>query len=169
TLILLASVLSLLIGSLFLEATTTHADSSCVVTYTVTNQWNTGFGASFTIQNTSASAWTSWSLQFSFPNGQTITQLWNGNFTQNGAAVTVTNLSYNGAVAAGATVTSPPGFNANWSGSNNAPTSFSINGSACDGSAPPTNTPTPTQTNTPTPTNTPTNTPTPTPPPPPGT
>ncbi|HLG64819.1 MAG TPA: glycoside hydrolase family 6 protein [Ktedonosporobacter sp.] len=170
SLVLLASVLTLLISSLFIEATATHADSSCVVTYTVTNQWNTGFGASFTIQNTSASAWTSWSLQFSFPNGQTITQLWNGNFTQNGAAVTITSLSYNGAVAAGATVTSPPGFNANWSGSNTAPTSFTINGNACNGTPPPpTNTPTPTQTNTPTPTQTPTNTPTPTPPPPPGT
>jgi len=105
--------------------------ASCKVTYTITNQWNTGFGANLTITNTGTTAINNWSLQFSFANGQTITQLWNGNFTQNGPVVTVTNLSYNGSIPAGATLSSPPGFNANWSGSNTVPTSFTLNGMAC--------------------------------------
>jgi hypothetical protein len=110
---------------------TPNPSATCKVIYTVTNQWNTGFGASFTITNTGTTAINGWSLQFSFPNGQTITQLWNGNFTQNGAKVTITNLSYNGSIPAGATLSSPPGFNANWSGSNSPPTAFTLNGSSC--------------------------------------
>ncbi|HZO75427.1 MAG TPA: glycoside hydrolase family 48 protein [Ktedonobacteraceae bacterium] len=110
---------------------TPNPSATCKVIYTVTNQWNTGFGASFTITNTGTTAINGWSLQFSFPNGQAITQLWNGNFTQNGAAVTITNLSYNGSIPAGATLSSPPGFNANWSGSNSPPTAFTLNGSSC--------------------------------------
>src|SRR5581483_10432609 len=110
---------------------TPSGGASCKVVYTITNQWNTGFGASFTITNTGTTAINGWSLQFSFANGQTITQLWNGNFTQSGAMVTVTNLPYNGSIPAGATLSSPPGFNANWSGSNTVPTSFTLNGAAC--------------------------------------
>lgn len=165
-LILLTSTLILVLSSLFFGATVTHAASYCQVTYTVVNQWSGGFGANLTIQNTSPSAWTSWSLQFTFPtSGQAVTQLWNGNVTQSGQNVTVTNLSYNGAVPAGQVVSSEPGFNGAWTTSNPVPTSFSVNGNACDGSPSPTPTPTNTPTNTPTstPTNTPTSTPTSTP------
>src|SRR5258707_971090 len=90
-----------LVSSFFGNLSTTHAASSyCQVTYTVTNQWSGGFGANITIQNTSSSAWTSWSLAFTFPtSGQTVTQGWNGTFSQSGQNVTVTNASYNGSVA----------------------------------------------------------------------
>ncbi len=176
SLVLLTSTLFLLVSTFFIGTATTRAASYCQVTYTVTNQWPGGFGASLTIQNTSSSAWTSWTLGFTFPaSGQAITQLWNGNYTQSGQNVTVTNLSYNGAVPAGAMVSSEPGFNGSWTTSNPVPTSFTVNGNVCGGSPPPTptstptNTPTATPTNTPTPTSTPTNTPTPTPTPPPGT
>ncbi len=110
---------------------TPGAGSSCKVVYTVTNQWPGGFGASIAITNTGTTAINGWNLQFSFANGQTITQLWNGNFTQTGAAVTISNLSYNGAIPAGATLSSPPGFNGSWSGSNPNPTSFTLNGVIC--------------------------------------
>ncbi|HZO75425.1 MAG TPA: glycoside hydrolase family 9 protein [Ktedonobacteraceae bacterium] len=110
---------------------TPSAGASCKVVYTVTNQWSTGFGASFTITNTGTTAINGWNLQFSFANGQMITQLWGGNFTQTGATVTITNLSYNGAIPAGATLSSPPGFNASWSGTNAPPTAFTLNGSPC--------------------------------------
>jgi cellulase/cellobiase CelA1 len=101
------------------------------VQYAITNQWPGGFGVNMTITNTGTTAINGWNLVFAFPNGQTITQLWNGTFTQSGATVTVTNLSYNAAIAPGATLSSPPGFNGAWSGSNQAPTSFSLNGSPC--------------------------------------
>ena len=165
SLALLTSTLILTFSSLFVGITATHAASYCQVTYTVTNQWPGGFGANLTIQNTSSSAWTNWSLAFTFPaSGQAVTQLWNGTVAQSGQNVTVTNLSYNGSVPAGAMVSSEPGFNGSWTSSNPVPTNFSVNGNVCGGSSggtptpPPTNTPTSTPTNTPTPT--PTGTPT---------
>ncbi len=152
---LLASMLTLIFSSLFVGIQSTQAASYCQVTYTITSQWSGGFGASIVIENTSSSAWTSWTLTFSFPaSGQTVTQGWNGTFSQSGQNVTVTNMSYNGSVAVNGTVN--PGFNGSWSSSNPVPTNFAVNGNACGGSGSPT--PTPTQG---TPTSTPTSTPTP--------
>src|ERR1019366_1804906 len=75
---------------------------ACSVHYAITNQWQGGFGASISITNTSSTAINGWSLKFSFPNGQTVTQLWNGSVTQSGSAVTITNASYNASIPAGA-------------------------------------------------------------------
>ncbi len=110
---------------------TPPSGTACTVHYAITNQWPGGFGASLTITNTGATAINGWRLQFSFPNGQTITQLWNGSYTQSGSTVTITNLSYNASIAPGATLNSPPGLNGSWSGSNAAPTAFTLNGTAC--------------------------------------
>jgi len=112
-------------------STPTPTTGGCKVSYTVTNQWSGGFGANLTITNTSSTPINGWSLRFAFPNGQTITQLWNGNYTQSGANVTITNLSYNGTIPAGGALSSSPGFNGSWNGANNAPTSFTLNGSTC--------------------------------------
>jgi cellulose 1,4-beta-cellobiosidase len=121
-------------------AGTTYAASYCQVTYTVTNQWTGGFGANITIQNTSASAWTNWTLVFAFPvSGQSVSQGWNGTFAQSSQTVTVTNMSWNGAVAVNGTVT--PGFNGAWTTSNPVPTSFTVNGNVCNGSTGTTPTP----------------------------
>ncbi len=105
--------------------------ASCSVHYAITNQWQGGFGASVTITNTGTTPINGWSLKFSFPNGQTITQLWNGSYTQSGSAVTISNVSYNGTILAGGTLSSPPGFNGTWNGTNAAPTSFTLNGMSC--------------------------------------
>jgi hypothetical protein len=102
------------------------------VAYTITNQWSGGFGASLVITNTGTTAWNSWTLTFSFANGQMITQLWNGTFVQSGSGVSISNVSYNGAVASGASVSSPPGFNGTWNNvTNGVPTSFQVNGATC--------------------------------------
>jgi len=104
---------------------------SCVVDYTISNSWGGGFGAALTIKNTGTSALSSWTLTWSFANGQTITQFWNGTETQSGSNVTVKNLSYNGSIPAGGTVTGL-GFNGTWNNSTNAiPTAISLNGTAC--------------------------------------
>ena len=105
--------------------------ASCSVHYTITSQWQGGFGANLTITNTGSTAINGWNLQFSFPNGQTITQLWNGTSTQSGSTVTITNVSYNASIPAGQTLASPPGFNGTWNGTNSPPTSFTLNGSPC--------------------------------------
>jgi hypothetical protein len=157
SLVILASVLILVVGGFFMSNTITHAASYCQVTYSVTNQWAGGFGGSITVQNTSGSAWSSWNLGFTFPaSGQAITQGWNGTFSQSGQNVTVANMSYNGAIAPNGSIN--PGFNATWTGSNPVPTSFTVNGNACNGGG---STPTPGTTPTPGVTPTPRSTPTP--------
>ncbi|WP_433364417.1 family 43 glycosylhydrolase [Actinoplanes sp. CA-142083] len=131
-------------------ATTAQAAAGCQVTYTVTNQWQGGFGAGVTITNL-GDPLTGWQLSWSFPAGQTVTQLWGGTVTQSGAQVTVANAAYNGAIATGGTATF--GFNGSWTSSNPAPAAFSLNGVACTGSVPttsPTGSPTTSPTASPT-------------------
>ncbi len=105
--------------------------ASCKIGYTISNQWPGGFGANLTITNTGTTTINGWSLKFTFANGQTITQLWNGNYSQSGGNVTLTNLSYNSTIAPGTSLSSEPGFNGAWSGSNQVPTAFTLNGSSC--------------------------------------
>ncbi|MFZ1085596.1 MAG: glycoside hydrolase family 6 protein [Terracidiphilus sp.] len=105
---------------------------SCHVAYTITSQWQGGFGASLDIENTSSTAISSWTLTWSFANDQTIPagSLWNGNVSQSGAKVTVTNLSYDGSIPANGSLNSV-GFNGTWNGTNAVPTSFAVNGTTC--------------------------------------
>lgn len=107
--------------------------AACSISYTISPQNSSAFGAAIAINNTGSTALSSWTLTWSFANGQTIPSgdLWNGNLTQTGANVTVTNLSYNGSIAAGGSYTGI-GFNGTWNGVTNAvPTNFSLNGAAC--------------------------------------
>ncbi|MEU6535032.1 endo-1,4-beta-xylanase [Streptomyces sp. NPDC047000] len=101
--------------------TTTPPPSTgaCSATYSVVNQWNSGFTGQVTIACSGASL-SSWKATWTYGAGQQITQAWNAGCTQSGAAVTCTNASYNGTVPDGGSVTF--GFNASWSGSNPVPT-----------------------------------------------
>ena len=114
-------------------AKTTAATSgfACHVGYSITNQWAGGFQAAVTIGNTGSVGITSWRLTWTFANGQTFTQFWNGAATQSGANVTVNNLSYNGAIPAGSAA-SGIGFTAKWNNTTNAvPLAFAVNGTTC--------------------------------------
>src|SRR5581483_2759431 len=127
-----------------------QAAAGCQVSYTISSQWQGGFGANVTVTNL-GSAITSWKLAWSFTAGQTITQLWNGSYTQSGGNVTVSNASYNGSIGTGANTSF--GFNGTWNGSNPVPAAFTLNGTVCTGSvASGSPTPTPSATATPSPT-----------------
>jgi hypothetical protein len=103
--------------------------STCSVFYVVTNQWNTGFQGDLVVTN-NGPALTSWTLTWTFASPQQIiSQLWNGAVTQAGANVSVRNLSYNGNVPAGGTISM--GFLSSWSVSNPVPAAFKLNGVAC--------------------------------------
>lgn len=141
---------------------TSGTGGSCAVNYAL-NDWGSGFTANLTITNNSAAPVNGWTLTWTFAGNQTITNLWNGSYTQSGQSVSVTNASHNAGIPANGG-TANFGFNANYSGSNAAPTNFRLNGVLCGGSGPTaTNTtvpPTATHTNTPIgPTATRTNTP----------
>jgi poly(hydroxyalkanoate) depolymerase family esterase len=100
----------------------------CRVAYGM-NAWNTGFTASVTITNTSASAVNGWSLVFTLPSGQTITSGWNATYSPTSGQVTARNVSYNGSLAAGASTNI--GFQATHTGNTAKPSSFALNGTAC--------------------------------------
>jgi len=105
---------------------------ACHIAYLITNQWPGGFQAAITINNTGTTGITNWTLTWTFANAQTITQLWNGTETQSGANVTVTNLSYNGTIAAGGNYNGM-GFTGTWNNTTNAvPASFAVNGTTCN-------------------------------------
>lgn len=112
------------------ETSSSGSTSGCTVDYTISPQNSSAFGAAIKIINGST-ALSSWTLTWSFANGQTISSFWNGVETQSGTSVTVKNESYNGTLAAGATL-SGLGFNGTWNGSTNSiPTAISLNGTAC--------------------------------------
>ena len=104
--------------------------SYCAVEYQITSDWGTGFGANVVVTNRSAAAWNSWTVTWTFPGNQQITSLWNGVYTQTGQSVEVRNASWNGSVAAGASVSF--GFNASYSGANDVPTDLRVNGVDCN-------------------------------------
>jgi endoglucanase len=116
-----------------LAATTSYAQTaSCKVTYTKAWDGGTGFGANIDITNTGAAITNGWTLVFSFANGQTVQNGWPVAFSQTGAQVTAaSNAQWNQSIASGATLSI--GFNGAANGTNNAPTQFTLNGTACNG------------------------------------
>jgi len=114
-----------------LGASPASAAPACRVDYTV-NDWGGGFTANLTINNL-GDAFTNWTLTFTWPGNQRITNGWNANWSQpqGSANVSATSLSYNGSIGNGSSTT--VGFNGSYSGTNTAPTAFAINGTACTG------------------------------------
>jgi hypothetical protein len=109
--------------------TPSTSGSACKISYVVQNQWPGGFTNSTTITNTGTTPLSSWTLKFTFPGTQGITQIWNASVALQGEQVTVQNLSYNGSIPVGASTSF--GFNGSWSGSNPSPGSFTLNGTTC--------------------------------------
>ncbi|MFB7244561.1 xyloglucanase [Streptomyces populi] len=102
---------------------------ACSVTYKIANQWQGGFQADVSLTNTGSAAWTGWTLDWSFADGQKVTQLWNADHTQSGAAVSAKSLGWNANVAAGSTVGF--GFTGSWTGTNTKPAAFRMGDRTC--------------------------------------
>jgi cellulase/cellobiase CelA1 len=73
-----------------------------------------------TVTNTGTTATTGWTVTITFPNGQAITQIWGARTSNTASPYTITNETYNGALAPNASTTF--GFLASSSGTNTAPT-----------------------------------------------
>ncbi|WP_418277413.1 glycoside hydrolase family 6 protein [Isoptericola jiangsuensis] len=102
---------------------------ACTVDYSA-NSWNSGFTGSITLTNDSGAALNGWELEFSFANGQKVTQGWSAQYAQTGSTVTVTPAAWSSSIPAGGSVSF--GFNATHSGTNNDPSAFTLDGVACD-------------------------------------
>ena len=75
-----------LAGGTFGGPSASAATSPCTVSYSLTNSWPGGFQAGITITNNGA-ALTNWTLAFTFPDDQAVSNGWNATFTQNGQDV----------------------------------------------------------------------------------
>jgi len=100
-----------------------------VATYTLVNSWGGGFQASITIANNGTTPINGWTIAWTFPGDQKISQLWNASYTQSGEHVTATNLSYNATIAPGSSVSF--GFTGTFTNSDTSPTAFTVNGAGC--------------------------------------
>jgi hypothetical protein len=136
-LIRLAAAGALLLGTVFAAVSPAAAATACDVTYTA-NQWSTGFTADVRVTNNGAPI-NGWAVTWTFTGNQQVTSGWNAQLTQSGRTVTAAAPSYSQSLATGASAGF--GFQATYSGTNPAPTSFALNGVACNGEAPPTSTP----------------------------
>jgi O-glycosyl hydrolase len=102
---------------------------ACSVSYSTQSQWAGGFVASVTISNPGPAAINGWTLGFTFPGDQKITNAWSGSVTQSGENVSVVNASYNATIASGSSASL--GFQGTWTTSDAAPVSFTVNGTTC--------------------------------------
>jgi hypothetical protein len=101
----------------------------CHATYDRTSEWPGGFTANVTIANTGTTAVNGWTLTWSFPGDQKITNAWSATAAQTGTNVTATNAAYNGAIAPGGTTSF--GFQGTYGSNDSSPTAFTLNGTAC--------------------------------------
>ncbi|MFE6361026.1 cellulase family glycosylhydrolase [Streptomyces sp. NPDC057806] len=109
--------------------TTSPPAGTCAVAYRVVNEWPGGFQADLTIRNTGTAPVNGWTLGFSFPAGQTVTNMWGGVPTQTAAAVRVAPASYTTTIPASGSVTI--GFTGTRGTTNPSPTAFTLNGANC--------------------------------------
>jgi alpha-glucosidase len=97
---------------------------TATVSYAVEGDWGTGFTAQLILTNTGAQDLGAWNLAFAFAGDQKVNSGWGGTWAQSGKNVTVTGSG----LAAGQSVYL--GFTGSYSGTNVAPTAFTVNGKA---------------------------------------
>nr|3NDY_E Chain E, Endoglucanase D [Clostridium cellulovorans]3NDY_F Chain F, Endoglucanase D [Clostridium cellulovorans]3NDY_G Chain G, Endoglucanase D [Clostridium cellulovorans]3NDY_H Chain H, Endoglucanase D [Clostridium cellulovorans]3NDZ_E Chain E, Endoglucanase D [Clostridium cellulovorans]3NDZ_F Chain F, Endoglucanase D [Clostridium cellulovorans]3NDZ_G Chain G, Endoglucanase D [Clostridium cellulovorans]3NDZ_H Chain H, Endoglucanase D [Clostridium cellulovorans] len=104
--------------------------SAVEVTYAITNSWGSGASVNVTIKNNGTTPINGWTLKWTMPINQTITNMWSASFVASGTTLSVTNAGYNGTIAANGG-TQSFGFNINYSGVLSKPTGFTVNGTEC--------------------------------------
>ncbi|MEV4314739.1 glycoside hydrolase family 48 protein [Actinocrispum sp. NPDC049592] len=126
----LSTVAATVAGLLPVVAPVAHAAVACTVNYNLTSEWGNGFVADVAIRN-DGDPINGWTLTWTFPDGQQVTNLWNGGYSQSGAKVTVTAPDWNKSIPAGGSTSF--GFQG-WKGAaNGKPTDFAVNGTSCTG------------------------------------
>ncbi|MFF7972262.1 glycosyl hydrolase family 18 protein [Streptomyces sp. NPDC007905] len=113
-------------------ASPAQAATNATAGFTKTSDWGTGFGGQWTIKNTGTSSLSSWTVEWDFPSGTSVTSAWDADVTNSGTHWTAKNKSYNGTLAPGASVSF--GFNGAGPGS---PSNCKLNGDSCDGTTVP--------------------------------
>ncbi|MFJ6650376.1 glycosyl hydrolase family 18 protein [Streptomyces sp. NPDC091290] len=109
-------------------ASPAEAAASATATYSKPQDWGTGFEGKWTVKNTGTTTLSSWTVEWDFPSGTSVTSAWDADVTSSGTHWTAKNKSWNGSLAPGASVSF--GFNGSGSGS---PSNCKLNGGSCDG------------------------------------
>ncbi|MFG2818711.1 glycosyl hydrolase family 18 protein [Kitasatospora sp. NPDC048365] len=131
-----AAALVLPAAGLVAVAAPAQAAGTATATYTKSSDWGTGFEGKWTISNTGTTALTSWTVEWDYPAGTSVSSFWDADVTSSGGHWTGRNKSWNGTLAPGASVSF--GFVGTGSG---APSGCKLNGGSCDGGTTPTDNP----------------------------
>jgi hypothetical protein len=113
--------------------TGTPPQSSCAVSYAVSDDWSSGFVAMISVTDTGSAPITGWTLAFSFPTATESVSgtFWNATFAESGQNVVVTSQGGNPNLAANGGNTLSLGFVGNQNGANPPPAAFTLNGAVC--------------------------------------
>jgi lysophospholipase L1-like esterase len=101
--------------------------AACAVTYTKSSEWGTGAQFDVTIRNTSAAAVNGWTLTWTLPGTQRITQAWNATTTQSGSTAKAVNVAWNAPIPAAGSA----GFGFITDSTLTGATGFALNGTPC--------------------------------------
>jgi endoglucanase len=97
----------------------------CKVTYTVQSSWTGGLTATVTLANTGTGPFGGWTVTWTFPGDQKITNLWSAFYTQTGETVAAHDpFDTNATVGPGGSASY--GMQGTWATSNVSPTSFTL-------------------------------------------
>ncbi|MER7825528.1 glycoside hydrolase family 18 chitinase [Streptomyces sp. NPDC096097] len=141
----IVAALALPVTGLVALAGPAQAAASATATYTKVSDWGSGFEGKWVVKNTGTTTLSSWTVEWDYPAGTSVTSAWDATVTGSGTHWTAKNLGWNGTLAPGATAS----FGFNGAGGGGAPTGCKINGASCDGGTQPGDTP-PTAPGTPT-------------------
>ncbi|MFI1280501.1 glycosyl hydrolase family 18 protein [Streptomyces sp. NPDC020858] len=130
------AALALPVTGLVVLAGPAQAATSATATYTKVSDWGTGFEGKWVVKNTGTTTLTSWTVEWDYPAGTSVTSAWDATVTSSGTHWTAKNVGWNGTLAPGGTASF--GFNGAGSG---APSGCKINGASCDGGTQPGDTP----------------------------
>ncbi|SBT43401.1 extracellular catalytic domain type 1 short-chain-length polyhydroxyalkanoate depolymerase [Micromonospora auratinigra] len=106
----------------------TGGAGGCRVSVAV-SAWDTGLTENITVTNTGATAVNGWSMTFTLPAGQRITNGWNATYSPGTGLVTARDVGYNASIPPGGSQT--VGFQADHTGNSAAAAGFTLNGAAC--------------------------------------
>ncbi len=105
-----------------------NAAATVTATFAKASDWGSGYEGKYTIKNDTGSAISSWKVEFDLPSGSSVGTYWDALLTKSGQHAAFTNREYNGAVAAGSSVSF--GFIVSGTGT---PQGCKLNGGSCDG------------------------------------
>lgn len=126
------AALALPVTGLVALAGPAQAAAAATATYTKVSDWGSGFEGKWVVKNTGTTTLSSWTVEWDYPAGTSVTSAWDATVTSSGTHWTAKNLGWNGTLAPGATASF--GFNGSGPG---APGGCKINGASCDGGTQP--------------------------------